>query len=180
MRCANPKCNKPFSPFSTKHLYCKPKCNREHREDVREEEERARFLDAPAFPISAELQLQLAERHSEDERLSLLIDVYKPDGARFVRFGCPKVDREIDPDFDFMLRWFPARGYADLQERHGDPVRLCLNVPAIPLPRKAYYVLAYFDTSYRLIEPWKYKIYIDFCHPDAPWYAGDKSLNLKR
>lgn len=178
MRCANPKCTRLFRPISAKHTFCSPSCGATARRHELQEEERARFINAPGFPVPSELMLQLAERHSEDAKIAIIIDRFKPAGARFVRFGCPKLDRENDSDFDFMLRWFPARGHADLEERHGDQVSL--NVATIPLPRKATYVIAYFDTDYRLIEPWKYKIYIDFFHPHAPWYAGDRTAVLKR
>lgn len=175
MRCSYSGCSKHFLPISSSHLYCSKRCGIVASKHKRNETERARFIAAPGFPIPPAQGEETAERHSDDVRLGWAIDNFKPDRARYVRFGCPMLDIEREPDARFKLRWFPPRQFSDLRETPNG-----LNVPALALPRKGKYAVAYFDDQFRLIGSWKYVIYIGWYRPNLPWYLGDPGVGLRR
>lgn len=175
MRCSYGNCPKLFLPISSTHLYCSKRHAAAASRHKRNEIERARFIEAPGFPIPSAQGEETAERHSDEVRLGWAIDHFKPDRARYVRFGCPMLDIEKEPDARFTLRWFPPRQFFDLHEAPNG-----LIVPALALPRKGKYAVAYFDDQFRQIGSWKYVIYIGWCRPNLPWSLGDTGVGLRR
>ncbi len=171
MRCANLLCKNLFISKKTDHIYCSPKCGFEARRGLVQETDRSRFHDAPGYPVTVREQQELVEQITAEELTAETIKWkgFRPAGSTSVRFGCPRNDQDLEGDF--VLRWFPARSSCDLEK---------LAFPGPALPKAAHYVIAYLNSEGKLLQPWKYKIYIDWFQRDLPWYLGDRTIGFRK
>lgn len=169
MKCANNRCTNYFTPKKADHIYCSTNCGQAARKTSSGDVDRSRFHDAPEFPVPTAERQALANQYSDDVLTAEIIRRCGPSRAAFVRFGCPKNERDLEGDFS--LRWFPTRSFTELAT---------LKFPGVALPKACSYVIAYFDADFRLVEPWKYRIYIDWFQPNLPWYLGDRTVGLRR